>query len=64
METETRALTVGRLAERLGVPIHRIEYLVRARDIRPVQRAGHLRIYDEQAEETLRKELAGQRGRL
>lgn len=56
-----KALTVGVIAERLAVPIHRVEYLLRARDIAPVQRAGHLRIFDEGAVETLARELKGPR---
>lgn len=54
---ETQALTMGILAQRLGVPIHRIQYLVRSRNIRPVERAGKLRIFDEKAIETLEQEL-------
>lgn len=54
---ERRSLTIGVLAERLHVPIHRVEYLVRSRDIQPKERAGHLRVFDEKAVETLRQEI-------
>lgn len=50
--------TPGVLAERLGVPLHRIQYLLRARNIEPTARAGRLRLYDRYALEMLRRELA------
>jgi len=41
-------LTVGEIAHRLGVPVHRIEYLVRTRDqLRPLGRAGNALVYTE-----------------
>jgi hypothetical protein len=52
-----KALTVGVLAERLSVPIHRAQYLLRAKDISPVQRAGKLEICDEAAVRKLQDEL-------
>ena len=55
--TETRALTIGVIAEQLGIPLHRVEYLIKSRDIRPVQRAGHLRVFDATALDALRKEI-------
>lgn len=58
---EVKALTLGVLAERLGVPVHRAEYLVRSRQIKHVERAGHLRIFDEKAVEILQREIADQR---
>jgi DNA-binding transcriptional MerR regulator len=39
--------TVGEIARRLGVPVHRVEYLIRFRNIRPAGRAGNCRIYTE-----------------
>lgn len=44
--------TVGVIAAKLGVPVHRVEYILRARTIEPVSRAGGLRIFTpEQAEQ-------------
>ena len=39
--------TVGQIALRLGCPVHWVEYLVRARGIRPVRKAGNARIFRE-----------------
>ncbi len=39
--------TVGEIARRLGVPTHRIEYVIRARRIEPCGRAGNARVFDE-----------------
>lgn len=39
--------TIGEIARRLGESIHRVEYVVRTRGIRPSGRAGHVRIFTE-----------------
>ena len=55
MTTDTRKTppsvrTVGRMAEELKVPIHRIVYILRTRPhIRPIARAGRARLYDADA---------------
>ena len=38
-------LTIGRIARRLQVPMHRVDYAIRTRRIRPVARAGTLRVF-------------------
>ena len=43
----TRALTVGEIAARLGQPIHRIEYVIESRGLRPTAWAGHARVFAE-----------------
>lgn len=43
-EPET-LLTVGEIARRLGQPLHRVEYLIRSRNIRPAGWAGHARVF-------------------
>lgn len=43
-EIET-LLTVGEIARRLGEPLHRVEYLIRSRNIRPAGWAGHARVF-------------------
>ena len=53
-----KALTIGVLAERLKVPWYRVQYLVQSRNIKPVERAGHLRIFDEKAFNQLSLELS------
>jgi len=57
-ETRT-ALTIGVIAKSLNCPLHKIEYLIRARSIQPVERAGHLRIFAPEVVNVLRKELDG-----
>ncbi len=39
--------TVGEIARRLGVPLHRVEYVIRARRIEPTGRAGNVRIFTD-----------------
>ena len=41
------APTVGEIARRLGEPVHRIEYVIRSRDIQPAGRAESAYIYTE-----------------
>lgn len=38
---------VGEIAHRLGEALHRIEYVIRSRNIQPASRAGHVRIFAE-----------------
>lgn len=50
--------TPGVLASDLDVPLHRVLYLLRTRaNIKPVARAGSLRLYDAHALTLLRTEL-------
>lgn len=43
----TVAPTVGEIARRLGESLHRVEYVIRSRNIQPASRAGHVRIFAE-----------------
>jgi hypothetical protein len=46
--TEPAALlTVGEIARRLDLEIHRVEYVIRSRSIRPLGWAGHARVFGE-----------------
>ena len=49
--------TVGEIVRRTGAPIHRIEYIVRTRNIQPSGRAGHVRIFTEADVELIASEL-------
>ncbi|GIW78769.1 MAG: hypothetical protein KatS3mg105_0576 [Gemmatales bacterium] len=49
--------TVGEIARRLDQPIHRIEYVIRARGIRPCGWAGNARVFPEDAVEVIADEL-------
>ena len=39
--------TVGEIARRIGVPVHRVEYVIRSRDLHPCGLAGHARVFTE-----------------
>ncbi len=52
-----RLLTIGELAQRLGVPVHRVAYLIRARGIDHAADAAGARVFDADAERRLRYEL-------
>jgi hypothetical protein len=43
-----RSLTVGQIAQRLNEPLHRVEYAIKSRGIKPVTIGGNARIFDEQ----------------
>ena len=45
------------IARRLGVAVHRVEYVVRTRNIQPVSRAGNLRVFSESAADSVAREL-------
>ncbi len=49
--------TVGEIARRLGVPTHRVEYIIRSRDIQPFGWAGNARVFDEAAAKVIGDEL-------
>ena len=53
-----KLLTPGRLAVEAGVPLHRVLYVLHTRPhIRPVARAGTLRLFDRAAIAMVRHEL-------
>lgn len=57
-EQAVKLNTVGVLAQKLGQPIHRIQYLLRTRKhIAPVAVAGRSRLYPEKTIAQLRHEL-------
>jgi hypothetical protein len=39
---------VGQIAQRLNEPLHRVEYAIKSRHIKPVAIGGNARIFDEQ----------------
>ena len=48
MSSTIRVLTLGEICRRLPqYPQHRIEYVLKTRDVKPSCRAGNLRIYAE-----------------
>jgi hypothetical protein len=44
-----RLWTVGAIAHRAGVGVHRVEYVIERIGVRPMGRAGIARVFDEQA---------------
>jgi len=49
--------TIGEIARRLAVPVHRVEYVVRARGIQPCGWAGNARVFPEEAVEAIAAQL-------
>ena len=47
MSTVTPMPTIGEIARRLAEPVHRVEYIIKSRDIQPVGRAGNARVFAE-----------------
>ncbi len=47
-------LTIGDIARVVGVPVHRVSYAVDTYGIEPTQRAGILRLFDEEKVENIR----------
>jgi hypothetical protein len=53
-----KCLTLGCVAEALGVPVHRVAYILRTRPhIRPRVIAGHMRVFDAKGVALIRAEL-------
>lgn len=49
--------TIGAIAAEAEQPLHRVEYLVRARNIAPIGRAGRLRVFSEETARQIVNEL-------
>lgn len=39
--------TVGEIARRTGYPVHKIEYVIRSRNLQPATVAGNARVFSE-----------------
>lgn len=57
MSTKVTLWTVARIASHLGVDRHRIEYLIDARGIKPIARAGIARIFAPADVDRLAREI-------
>ena len=51
------APTIGSIAERCGVGVHQVRYVIDSRGIRPSAKAGNARVFSEQDVERIREEL-------
>lgn len=49
--------TVGRIADRLGISVHRVQYVVHRKGIQPAAYAGRLRLFDRHAVARIRYEI-------
>jgi hypothetical protein len=49
--------TTGRIAGKLGVPLHRVTYIIKSRRLKPAALAGRLRLYDRESVAVIRHEL-------
>ncbi len=49
--------TIGEITRRYSVATHRVEYIIRARDIRPCGWAGNARVFGDEAVKTIAAEL-------
>ncbi|GMV70167.1 MAG: hypothetical protein DYG93_07655 [Leptolyngbya sp. PLA2] len=58
------APTVGVIARRFGQPVHRVEYVIRSRGIKPVAWAGHARVFSETDVHRIGRELERMRHAL
>jgi hypothetical protein len=47
MTVTLRYFTVGRIAEHLNEPLHRVEYAIKSRGIAPQGIAGNARVFEE-----------------
>lgn len=54
-----RLLTAGQIAVKLGVPFHRVRYVIKARDIQPAAWSGNARVFDREALALIRQSLNG-----
>jgi hypothetical protein len=58
VSTVTTSLrSIGKIASALGVPIHRVEYILASRDITPVAMIGHARAFDDHQVDEIAAEL-------
>jgi DNA-binding transcriptional MerR regulator len=57
MHTTRPQWTVGEIARHHNAPVHRVEYLIRARGLKPASRAGNLRIFCDEDVELIGREL-------
>jgi hypothetical protein len=57
METSPQVVSLGDISRRLGKPIHRIDYVVRSRNIVPALIVGGRHFYNEAAVQHIASEI-------
>jgi DNA-binding transcriptional MerR regulator len=58
MNTPPDVPTVGSIAQQLGVPLHRVRYVIESRAIEPSGWAGNARVFTDADVDRIRSELA------
>ena len=53
-----QGLTSGEIAERCGVKLHRVEYLLKSRKIQPIRRFANIRVFSPETANYVASELA------
>lgn len=61
--TEKTTFTIGEIADRLAEPPSRVAYVIAKHRIKPVDRAGILRLFDDRQIELVRQGLYGIRSK-
>ena len=59
MTDTTNLFTASQIADRLGEPPQRITYVIRKHRLKPVQRVGIIRLFDERQVEAIKQGLYG-----
>lgn len=57
MISTKQARTAGTIAAELGVPLHRVQYILRTRKIQPVAKAGVFNLYSAEHTAEVRRHL-------
>ena len=57
MHNDPKVATVGEVASRLGVPLHRVDYAIRSRRIAATVTAGGRRLYGDDAIDVIARVL-------
>lgn len=55
----TNLLTASQIADRLGEPPQRVDYIIRKHRLKPQQRVGIIRLFDESQIKAIRQGLYG-----
>ena len=51
-------LTVGEIARRSQTKVHRVEYIIRSRNIQPIGWAGHARVFSSASHSRIASEVS------
>ena len=57
MSEPSSLLTVGEIARRSQTKVHRVEYIIRSRNIQPIGWAGHARVFSDASLDHITSEL-------